>query len=296
MYKPMKNLSKMADTLTKAAVAFERIGEILDDESPVRDLPGARASGPFAGQIVLSHVRFGYNTHDRVLRDVTLAIEPGQRAALVGPTGAGKSTILALILRLYDVLDGAVLIDGCDIRRYTLQSLREQVGIVLQDTVLFHGTISENIAYGRSGATTREIRHAAQLANVDEFVARMPKGYDTIVGERGETLSGGQRQRIAIARALIRNAPILLLDEPSAALDAESEQLVLEGLSRLMRGRTSITIAHRLATIRSADVIFLLNQGVIAERGTHDELLARNALYARFHRVQYHQSLTHQRQ
>jgi subfamily B ATP-binding cassette protein MsbA len=283
----------MADTLTKAAVAFERIGEILDDESSVRDLPGARASGKFAGRIMLSHVRFGYNAHDRVLRDVTLHIEPGQRAALVGPTGAGKSTILALILRLYDVLDGAVLIDGSDVRRYTLQSLREQVGIVLQDTVLFHGTIAENIAYGRSGATTREIRRAAELANVDEFVARMPQRYDTMVGERGETLSGGKRQRIAIARALIRNAPILLLDEPSAALDAESEQLVLEGLSRLMRGRTSITIAHRLATIRSADVIFLLNHGVIAERGTHDELLARNALYARFCRAQYHPSLTH---
>jgi len=296
IYKPMKNLSKMADTLTKAAVAFERIGEILDAESSVRDLPGARASGPFAGRIALSHVRFGYNAHDRVLRDVTLVIEPGQRAALVGPTGAGKSTILALILRLYDVLDGAVLIDGRDIRGYTLQSLREQVGIVLQDTVLFHGTIAENIAYGRSGATTREIRRAAELANVDEFVERMPQRYDAIVGERGETLSGGQRQRIAIARALIRNAPILLLDEPSAALDAESEQLVLEGLSRLMRNRTSITIAHRLATIRSADVIFLLNHGVIAERGTHDELLARNALYARFCRAQYHPSLAHQPQ
>jgi subfamily B ATP-binding cassette protein MsbA len=179
-----------------------------------------------------------------------------------------------------------VLIDGRDVRSYTLQSLREQVSIVLQDTVLFHASIAENIAYGKRGATEEEIVRAATLANVDEFVSRMPRRYDTVVGERGETLSGGQRQRIAIARAIIRNTPILLLDEPSAALDAESEALIFEGMSRLMRGRTSLTIAHRLTTIRNADVIFLLNHGVIAERGTHDELIARGGLYTRFCRAQ----------
>ncbi len=287
MYKPMKDLSKMTDTLSKAVVAFERVGEILAIESRVQDLPGARAAPPFEGRIALTHVRFGYGRDDAVLKDVDLVVEPGQRVALVGPTGSGKSTLIGLIPRLYDVLDGAVRIDDVDVRRYTLQSLREQVSIVPQDTVLFRASIAENIAYGRPGATREEIVRAAALANVDEFVSRTPHGYDTVVGERGETLSGGQRQRIAIARAIIRNAPILLLDEPSSALDPESEALVLEGLTRLMRGRTSITIAHRLATIRRADVIFVLNDGVIAERGTYDDLLARDTLFARFCRAQY---------
>jgi subfamily B ATP-binding cassette protein MsbA len=287
MYKPMKNLSKMTDTLSKAAVAFERIGELLAVEGCVRDLPGARTAPPFEGQIALAHVRFAYGRNDCVLRDVSLSVERGQRAALVGLTGAGKSTIVGLISRLYDVLDGAVLIDGRDVRSYTLQSLRQQVSVVLQDTVLFHASIADNIAYGRPDATREDVSRAATLANVDEFVARMPRGYDTVVGERGETLSGGQRQRIAIARAIIRNAPILLLDEPSAALDPESEALVFDGLTRLMHGRTSLTIAHRMATIRNADVIFMLDRGVIAESGTHDELVARNALYARFSRGQY---------
>jgi subfamily B ATP-binding cassette protein MsbA len=287
MYKPMKNLSKMTDTLSTAAVAFERIGELLAVERCVRDLPGARTAPSFEGRIALAHVRFGYGRNDSVLTDVNLSVEPGQRAALVGPTGAGKSTIVGLISRLYDVLDGAVLIDGRDVRSYTLQSLRQQVSVVLQDTVLFHASIADNIAYGRPEATREDVVRAATLANVDEFVARMPRGYDTVVGERGETLSGGQRQRIAIARAIIRNTPILLLDEPSAALDPESEALVFDGLTRLMHGRTSLTIAHRMATIRNADVIFMLDRGVIAESGTHDELVARNALYARFSRGQY---------
>jgi subfamily B ATP-binding cassette protein MsbA len=195
---------------------------------------------------------------------------------------------------LYDLVDGAVLIDGQDVRSFTLQSLREQVSIVLQDTVLFHGSIAENIAYGKRDATEGEIVRAATLANVDEFVAGMPRRYETVVGERGETLSGGQRQRIAIARAINRNTPILLLDEPSAALDPVSEALIFDGLKQLMRGRTSITIAHRLATTRSADVIFLLHHGVIAESGTHDELIARNDLYARFYGAQYQEGLDHE--
>jgi ATP-binding cassette, subfamily B, bacterial len=287
MYKPMKDLSKMTDTLSKAAIAFERVGEIMAIEGIVRDVPGAVPAPRFAGRITFAHVQFGYNPETLVLRDVDLEIEPGQRAALVGLTGCGKSTLLGLIPRLYDVGGGEVRIDDRDVRHYTLGSLRERVSVVLQDPVLFRATIAENIAYGRHGSTAKDVLRAAKLAHVDEFVARLPLGYETIVGERGETLSGGQRQRITIARAIVRDAPILLLDEPSASLDPESEELIFAGLSRLMRNRTSITIAHRLATVRSADVIFVLHDGVIAERGTHHQLLAANHLYARLYRMQF---------
>jgi subfamily B ATP-binding cassette protein MsbA len=287
MYKPMKDLSKMTDTWSKAAIGFERIGEILNIETQIRDLPGARPAPPLRGRIEFEHVRFGYTQGQLVLNDVNLVVEPGQRAALVGVTGSGKSTLIGLIARMYDVLEGKVTIDNRDVRAYTLDSLRRQASFVLQEAVLFHTSIAQNIAYGKPSATREEIVRAAKLANADEFIARMPKRYDTIVGERGETLSGGERQRIAIARAIIRDAPILLLDEPSASLDPESEELIFQGLSRLMEGRTSITIAHRLATVRRADVIFVLHDGVIAEHGTHAELLARNGLYARLYRLQF---------
>jgi ATP-binding cassette subfamily B protein len=287
MYKPMKDLSKMADTLSKAAVGFERIAEILNIERQVRNRPGARPAPAFRGRIEFAHVRFGYSPEQSVLKDITLVVEPGQQVALVGLTGSGKSTMIGLIPRLYDALDGQISIDGRDVRTYTLDSLRRQVSFVLQEAVLFHATVAQNIAYGKPGATTEEIVRAATLANADEFISRMPKGYDTLIGERGDTLSGGQRQRIAIARAIIRDAPILLLDEPSAALDPQSEELIFQGLSRLLQGRTSITIAHRLATVRRADVIFVLDDGVISERGTHDQLLANNGLYARLYRMQF---------
>jgi ATP-binding cassette, subfamily B, bacterial len=287
MYKPMKDLSKMTDTLSKASVALERMGEILAIERQVSDRPGAVPAHRFDGAIEFEHVRFGYTPAQTVLADVSLRVEPGQRAALVGPTGSGKSTLIGLIPRLYDALGGEIRIDGRDVRSYTLESLRRQVSFVLQDPVLFRASIAQNIAYGKPGATADEIRSAARLAHADEFIRRMPDGYDTVIGERGDTLSGGQRQRIAIARAIVRNAPILLLDEPSAALDPQSEALIFEALSHLLKERTSITIAHRLATVRDADVIFVLDQGVIVERGTHSELLAANKLYAKLHRIQF---------
>src|SRR5262245_30630322 len=250
MYKPMKDLSKMTDTLSKAAIGFERVAEILAVESRVHDLPHARPAPRFSGRIEFAHVQFGYQPEMAVLRDMNLVVEPGQRAALVGMTGAGKSTLISLIPRLYDALSGNVRIDGRDVRAYTLASLREQVSLVLQDPVLFRTSVADNIAYGRPTATRHDIMRAATLANAHGFIERLPEGYDTIVGERGDTLSVGQRQRIAIARAVVRDTRILLLDEPSAALDPESEQLIFEGLSRLMDGCTSITIAHRLATVR----------------------------------------------
>jgi subfamily B ATP-binding cassette protein MsbA len=287
MYKPMKDLSKMADTLTKASVAFERIGELLDTESHVRDLPTARTAPPFEGRIEFSHVRFAYTPEQPVLRDVDFVVGAGERAALVGATGSGKSTLMSLILRFYDPASGTVRIDGRDIRGYTLKSLRDQISLVPQDPVLFHGPVWRNIAYGKPDATREEIVQAAVLANAHEFITALPQGYDTIVGERGETLSGGQRQRIAIARAVIRQTPILLLDEPSAALDAESEELVFEAIERLMAGKTSIIIAHRLATVRRAGAIFVLDNGIISARGTHESLLATSAHYARLYRLQF---------
>src|SRR6202034_2927042 len=221
-----------------------------------------------------------------VLHEVSFAIESGQVVGIVGPTGSGKSTVLSLLPRFYDPLFGHVRIAGINIADYQLAALRSQIGFVLQDTMLFPGTIRDNIAYGRPEATDGEILAAAKVANADEFISRMPLGYDTMVGERGDTLSGGQRQRIAIARAVIRNSPILVLDEPTAALDTESEHLVIEALRRLMRGRTVIMIAHRLSTLVDADKIIVLKDGVVVEEGTHEALIARGGVFAGLHRIQ----------
>ncbi len=287
MYKPMRELAKMADAYTKAAVGYERIREVLESNHEVRDLPGARRAPSLRGKIELQDVSFSYEPNHPVLKHVALTVEPGQVAALVGPTGAGKSTIINLIPRFYDPDSGMVKIDGADVRLFQQESLRQQISFVLQDTLLFHGPVWYNIAYGKPDATRAEILRAASLANADEFIERMPQGYETVIGERGVTLSGGQRQRIAIARAVIRNTPILILDEVSTGLDAGCEKLVFEALDRLMRNKTSIVIAHRLATIRSADVIFVVNDGIIHERGNHTELLRKGGLYAELHDLQF---------
>jgi ATP-binding cassette subfamily B protein len=286
MYKPMRDLSKMADTVSKAMVGYERIQEVLDIESLVRNMPGARRAPTFTGQIEFNKVSFGYDADKAILKDVSFKVEAGQVAGIVGPSGSGKTTIVSLIPRFYDPTSGQIVIEGADIRRYKLKSLRNQMSFVLQDTVLFRATIWENIAYGKPGAPSKEIRRAAELANASEFIDAMPDGYDTMVGERGVTLSGGQRQRIAIARAVIRDTPILILDEPTAGLDAVSEQTVMEALDRLMQGRTSVVIAHRLGTVRHADVIFVVKDGGLAEQGTHDALMARNGVYAELNRIQ----------
>ncbi len=287
MYKPMQELSKMTDTYSKAAIGYERIQEVIDTDGEIKDRPGARPAKRFRGNIEFDKVNFAYDPERPILRDVSFNIEQGQVAALVGPTGAGKSTIISLIPRFYDPISGLVKIDGQDIRSFQQKSLRQQMSFVLQETLLFHGTIWYNIAYGKPEATRSEILRAAEMANAQEFIDKLPQGYDTMVGERGVTLSGGQRQRIAIARAIIRNTPILILDEPSSGLDAASEKLVFEALDRLMEGRTSIVIAHRLATIRRASVIFVVQDGAIVESGKHDELLNSGGLYSELYKIQF---------
>jgi len=287
MYKPMQQLSKMTDAYSKAMVGYERIREIFDTQNEVRDLPGARRAPKFRGGIEFDNVSFSYDQANAVLKDVSLRIEPGQVAALVGPTGAGKTTIISLIPRFYDPTSGVVNVDGQDVRRFQQKSLRQQISFVLQETLLFHGPIWNNIAYGKPEATRAEILRAAELANAHEFIESLPDGYNTVLGERGITLSGGQRQRIAIARAVIRNTPILILDEPSSGLDAASERLVFEALDRLMEGKTSIVIAHRLSTIRRADVIFVVQDGMVVEQGNHEELMRAGGLYAQLHEIQF---------
>lgn len=288
MYGPAKKLSRVNANLQQAVAAAERIFEMLDTHTEVNERPGAPAIRPFQDRIEFRDVGFGYDEEPgRILRGVSFTVEAGQMIAIVGRSGAGKTTLVNLLPRFYDVSSGNILIDGVDIREVSLASLRKQIGIVTQDTVLFDDTIGANIAYGSTNAAREQIEAAARAANAHEFVAALPRGYDTMIGERGQRLSGGQRQRVAIARALLKNAPILVLDEATSALDAESELLVQEALTNLMMNRTSFVIAHRLSTIRRADAIIVLERGRVVEMGRHDELLARPAgTYAALYQLQ----------
>lgn len=287
MYKPMQEISKMTDTYSKAAVGYERIQEILRTREEVKDQPRARRAPKFKGNIGFENVSFSYDSGTPVLKDVTFHMNAGEVSAFVGPTGAGKTSIISLIPRFYDPNSGVIKIDGTDIRQFQQKSLRSQMSFVLQETVLFHAPVWQNIAYGKPNCRRHEIIKAAEMANASEFIEKLPEGYDTVLGERGMTLSGGQRQRIAIARAVIRNTPLLILDEPTSGLDSASEKLVFDALDRLMEGRTVVVIAHRLSTIQKANIIFVVKEGEIVERGNHEHLMNLNGVYAELHNLQF---------
>ena len=285
---PVKRLSQVYGGIQKSLAAADRLFAILDTQSDVKEKEGAKALDKVTGQVSFDHVDFSYDGNKLALSDFNVDIAPGQMIAIVGPSGAGKTTLANLLPRFYDVTGGAVRIDGLDVRDVTIQSLREHIGHVPQDTMLFNTTIKDNILYGRLDAKDEEIYEAAKAANVLEFVDKMPEGLNTIVGERGSSLSGGQRQRVAIARAILKNPSILILDEATSALDTESEKLVQEALDRLMQGRTAFVIAHRLSTVQNADKIIVLQEGKMVEQGTHEELLAiDNGLYKHLYNVQF---------
>jgi subfamily B ATP-binding cassette protein MsbA len=283
LYRPMRSLSKLAWVVSRGQASADRLQELLSVDVRIVERADAVRAPALRGAVQLESVTFGYYANEPVLHDVSLAAAPGETVALAGATGAGKSTLVSLIPRFYDPWDGAVLVDGHDVRSFTVASLRRQIALVLQDSILFHGTIYENIAYGAVDVTEDDVLAAAEAAYVDEFVRQFPDGYATLVSERGTTLSGGQRQRIAIARALVRNAPIVILDEPTSGLDALSERLVLRGLERLAEGRTVFVVAHRLSTLRQADRIYVLEAGRVVDSGTHDELARQPGPYGEMH-------------
>ena len=283
LYQPIQRLTELNLTLTNSLAAMDRIFEVFDTYPEVQERPQAQTFGRVRGAIVFDGVTFRYDHRERVLEQLSLTIPAGTTVALVGPSGAGKSTMVKLLARFYDITEGRITIDGIDIRQVTLKSLRQQIAIVPQDPILFSGTIAENLRYGKPDAGDEELRHAARLAFADSFIEQMPQGYQTEVGERGVKLSGGQKQRIAIARAFLKDAPIVILDEPTSALDAESEALIKEALQRLLHGRTAVIIAHRLSTIEHADRVVVIDEGRIIEQGRHEELLKRaGGLYRRY--------------
>ncbi|QSX08473.1 ABC transporter ATP-binding protein [Alkalibacter rhizosphaerae] len=283
---PVKRIANFVETFQKAASGFHRFDEIMNIDPDIVDDKSAVSIGKLSGEIIFDNVTFGYTPSETVLKNIHLSIEPGETVALVGPSGAGKSTLCSLIPRFYDVDDGAIHMDGKDIRSIKLRDLRENIGIVQQDVFLFGGTIRENIAYGNINASDEEVINAAKLANAHEFILQLPNGYDTYTGERGVLLSGGQKQRISIARIFLKNPPILILDEATSSLDNENEQIIQQSFDRLSKSRTSIIIAHRLATIRGADRIVVLTDDGIAELGTHQELYEKKGLYRRLYDAQ----------
>jgi ABC-type multidrug transport system fused ATPase/permease subunit len=285
-FAPVQDMAKMSTIVAQTGVALERIQSILDADTIIPEKPGAVDPQNLVGDIEFENVSFSYVADAPVLTHFNLKIKKGERVGICGPTGGGKSTVASLIARFYDATEGRILIDGIDITDFTLEGLRKQIAFVLQDTFIFFGTVKENIAYGQPAASEKEIIQAAKMAKAHDFIMRMPQGYDTIVGERGITLSGGQRQCIGIARAIVRNSPILILDEPTASLDTESEKIVIDALERLMAGRTVITIAHRLSTIKDADKIVVLKNGLVAEEGTHHELMSHGKIYKELYQLQ----------
>lgn len=284
---PIKRLSRVIGNIQKALAAAQRVFDVLDLPEDIKNAPDAKALPPVKGDVRFKDVCFAYNESEEVLSHVSFEVKPGEMVAFVGPSGAGKSTVASLLPRFYDATNGSITIDGQDIRKVTLDSLREQVGIVPQETVLFNGSVYDNILYGRLDATREEVEAAAKAANAHDFIMQLPNGYETMLGDRGMNISGGQRQRISIARAILKNPQILILDEATSALDTESERVVQEALDRLMVGRTSFVIAHRLSTIKNADKIMVLEKGKLIEQGNHDELMAMDGLYAHLYKIQY---------
>jgi subfamily B ATP-binding cassette protein MsbA len=287
LYAPVKNLAKFPATAQPGLVAAERVFEFLDTPAEIRDPSEPTPLRSFEREISFQGVSFAYRDGEPAVHDVTFSVPKGSILALVGPSGSGKSTVVDLLGRFFDVTEGRISIDGVDIREVPLTDLRALMGIVAQETVLFHDTVRANIAYGMTGATDEQIQVAARAAHAHEFVRRLPEGYDTVVGERGVQLSGGQRQRIAIARALLRDPPILVLDEATSALDTESERVIQDAIERLLKGRTVFVIAHRLSTVQRADQILVMENGLVRERGTHASLLAESGVYRHLYELQF---------